>query len=319
MRRLLIGLTALAIVAPLTACGSTDSPGGRRDDGSAAITVGVIPIVDVAPIYLGEKQGFYRDRGIDLTLKTGQGGAAIVPGVISGQFQFGFSNVTSLLVAQANKVPVRAVANGGASTGRDGADFGGITVGKDSALKTAKDLAGRKVAVNTLKNIGDTSVRESVRKAGGDPDRVTFVELAFDQMAAALDSGQVDAAWAVEPALSTIKGRGGRVIASNFVDVAPDLTVALYFTSAEYARRNPELVEKFRAATKESLAYATGHPDEVREILTTYTRIPEATLRAMTLPHWPQEPNRASIETLAALGEKDGIFKSAPDPDELLP
>lgn len=140
MRRLLIGLTALAIVAPLTACGSTDSPGGRRDDGSAAITVGVIPIVDVAPIYLGEKQGFYRDRGIDLTLKTGQGGAAIVPGVISGQFQFGFSNVTSLLVAQANKVPVRAVANGGASTGRDGADFGGITVGKDSALKTAKDL-----------------------------------------------------------------------------------------------------------------------------------------------------------------------------------
>lgn len=158
-----------------------------------------------------------------------------------------------------------------------------------------------------------------MRKAGGDPDRVTFVELAFDQMAAALDSGQVDAAWAVEPALSTIKGRGGRVIASNFVDVAPDLTVALYFTSAEYARRNPELVEKFRAATKESLAYATGHPDEVREILTTYTRIPEATLRAMTLPHWPQEPNRASIETLAALGEKDGIFKSAPDPDELLP
>ncbi|MFF5563380.1 ABC transporter substrate-binding protein [Streptomyces sp. NPDC012623] len=319
MRRLLIGLTALAVLAPLTACGSSDSPGGRRDDGTVAITVGVIPIVDVAPLYLGEKQGFYRDRGIDLTLRTAQGGAAIVPGVISGQFQFGFSNVTSLMIARSHKVPVRAVANGGASTGEDGADVGGITVGKDSAVKTAKDLAGRKVAVNTLKNIGDTSVRQSVRKAGGDPDRVTFVELAFDQMAAALDSGQVDAAWAVEPALSTIKGRGGRVIASNFVDVAPDLTVALYFTSVPYERRNPELVENFRAATKESLAYATAHPDEVREILTTYTRIPEATRRAMTLPHWPQEPNRASIEVLAALGTEDGLFTSAPDLDELLP
>lgn len=323
MRRLIVGLTAAALLTTATACGSSGTSAGAsgKDSGggTTSVKVGVIPIVDVAPIYLGNEKGFYKKRGIDLELVTAQGGAAIVPGVASGQFQFGFSNVTSLMVAQTRNVPVKAVANGVASTGKDGADFGGITVKKDSSIKSAKDLEGKKVAVNTLKNIGDTSVRESVRKAGGDPGKVKFVEMPFDQMPAALDGGQVDAAWVVEPGLAAVKSKGGKVIASNYVDVAKDLTVALYFTSTPYAQKNPELVKKFADATAESLAYADSHPDEVRKVLTTYTKIPQATLDAMTLPKWPAQPNRASLETLAKLGEQDGLFKTTPDLDKLLP
>ncbi|MEU6521481.1 ABC transporter substrate-binding protein [Streptomyces sp. NPDC046924] len=321
MRRLSAGVAAVALLAlTATACGSSGSgSSGKSSDGTTAVKVGVIPIVDVAPIYLGEKQGFYEKRGLDLTLESGQGGAAIVPGVVSGQFQFGFSNTTSLLVAQSQNVPVRAVANGVASTGKEGADVGGVVVKGDSPIKSAKDLAGKKVAVNTLKNIGDTSVRESVRKDGGDPEKVRFVELAFDQMPAALQAGQVDAAWVVEPSLAVVKGQGGRVVASNFVDVSPDLTIALYFTSDKLAQQDPELVKKFAEATRESLAYANDHPDEVREILSTYTKIPQKTLDAMTLPGWPEEPNRASIERLGELGRKDGLFEKAPDLDKLLP
>ncbi|MFF5339347.1 ABC transporter substrate-binding protein [Streptomyces althioticus] len=321
MRRLPAGLAAVALLAvAATACGSSSSgSSGKSSDGVTAVKVGVIPIVDVAPVYLGVKQGFYKKRGLDLTLETSQGGAAIVPGVVSGQFQFGFSNTTSLMVAQSRDVPVRAVANGVASTGKAGADFGGVVVKGDSPVKSAKDLAGKKVAVNTLKNIGDTSVRDSVRKAGGDPRSVRFVELPFDQMPAALDAGQVDAAWVVEPSLSVAKEQGARVVASNFVDVSPDLTIALYFTSDKLARQDPELVKKFAEATRESLAYAAGHPDEVRETLATYTKIPEKTLQALTLPRWPEAPDRASLERLGELGQRDGLFDEAPDLDALLP
>ncbi len=178
----------------------------------------------------------------------------------SGQFQFGFSNTTSLMIAQSNGVPVKAVANGIASTGVEGEDFEALTVKGDSPVKSAKDLEGRKVAINTLKNINETAVRASVRKAGGDPDEVDFVELAFDQMPAALDSGRVDAAMVVEPALATVKAQGGREIAWPMIDVAPKLTVALYFTSTRYAQENPEVVKKFQEATAESLAYADAHP-----------------------------------------------------------
>ncbi|MGW0911180.1 ABC transporter substrate-binding protein [Streptomyces sp. NPDC002784] len=322
MRRLLAVVAAGTFLFALTACGSSDDGDPSDEDASAGgvttVTVGLIPIVDVAPLYLGQEKGFYEKHGLKLKLTTAQGGAAIVPAVVSGQYQFGFSNMTSLMIAQSNNVPVRAIANGIASTGQDGKDFGGLTVKKDSAVKSPKDLEGKKVAVNTLRNINETAVRESVRKAGGDPDKVQFVELAFDQMPAALDAGQIDAAMVVEPALATVKSQGGREIASSLVDVAPNLTVAMYFTSVQYAQENPQLVKKFQDATAESLAYADAHPDEVREIVTTYTKIPPAVLEQVTLPKWPAEPDRASLEKLMRLGQDDGLFKTTPDLDKLL-
>lgn len=323
MRRLLIGLAAGAVFVTATACGSSDSSGSDDDKasggGTTTIKAGVIPIIDVAPLYLGQSKGFYSKRGIKLSLTSAQGGAAIVPGVVSGQFDFGFSNMTSLLVAQSKNMPVKAVANGVASTGKQGADFAELAVKKGSPLKSAKDVEGKKVAANTLNNICDTSVKESVRKDGGDPSKVEFVEMPFDQMPAALANGQVDAACVVEPALATIKSQGGTSIASLFVDVSPDLTVAMYFTSQQYAQKNPEMVKKFQEATAESLAYADSHPDEAREIISTYTKIPKNLLETLTLPRWPAEPNRASIERLSELGVQDGLFKTAPDLDKLLP
>jgi NitT/TauT family transport system substrate-binding protein len=311
----LLGGTALA------ACGGSpsDEP-GTDASGPRRVTVGVIPIVDVAPIYLGKEQGFFSSRGIDLNLVTAQGGAAIVPGVLSGEFEFGFSNITSLMIAQTKNAPVKAVANGAASTGAPGKDFSGVVVRKGSTITTAAALAGRKVAVNTLKNIGDTTVRESVRKDGGNPSGIQFVEIAFPDMPAALESGQVDAAWVVEPQLSTVKAAGATVIASNFTDTAPDLTIAAYFAGAKLIGDDPALVRRFTEAVNESLSYADAHSDEARAVLSSYTRISEEVRAALILPKWPVEINRASLETLAGLGETDGIFGDAtPDLSKLLP
>ncbi|MGW1957295.1 ABC transporter substrate-binding protein [Streptomyces sp. NPDC001920] len=322
MRRLLICLAAGTLFTAATACGSESSGSAGGDKGSGGTTtlkVGVIPILDVAPVYLGQKKGFYAERGIKLELTPAQGGAAILPGVVSGQFQFGFSNTTSLLVAASKNMPVKVVANGVASTAEEGADFMGTTVKKGSAIKSPRQLEGKKVAVNTLNNICDTAVRESVRKDGGDPSKLTFVEMPFDQMPAALDNDQVDAACTPEPALATVKAQGGTSIASSFYDVDPNLTVAMYLTSQQYAQENPELVKKFQEATAESLEYADSHPDEVRQILTTYTKIPPDLLGELTLPHFPAEPDRASIERLAELAEDDGLFEETVDLDKLLP
>ena len=127
MRKSLSAALAIVGIVALAGCSSgggepapTDGAGG---DAPTAITVGVIPIVDVAPIYLGVAQGFFEEEGLDVTLELAQGGAAIVPAVVSGDYQFGFSNVTSLLLATSNGVPVKAVAPGNFSTGQD-PDFG---------------------------------------------------------------------------------------------------------------------------------------------------------------------------------------------------
>src|SRR3954469_14300264 len=136
LRKRLIALLAVtALAATTAACGGSDD---SSDNNSAAgspdkVKVGVIPIVDVAPIYLGKAKGFFTKQNIDLTLEQAQGGAAIVPAVVSGQYQFGFSNVVSLMIAQSKNVPIKAVANGNNATSDPAKDFSGLLV-KDPAI-----------------------------------------------------------------------------------------------------------------------------------------------------------------------------------------
>jgi NitT/TauT family transport system substrate-binding protein len=71
--------------------------------------------------------------------------------------------------------------------------------------------------------------------------------------------------------------------------------VAVYFASEQLLRDDPDLAKRFTEAMNESLAYADAHPDEARQVLTTYTQIEEAVIGDLTLPKWPSEINRESV------------------------
>ncbi|MGB3444766.1 MAG: ABC transporter substrate-binding protein [Actinophytocola sp.] len=314
MRRRLAVLAALALTA--AGCGSTESADSGGPD---EVKVGLISILDVAPIYLGQDKGFFEKRNIELTLRPAEGGTETVPSVLSGNQQFGFSNVVTLLLAQAQGLPVKVVSNGTNSTGADGKDFGALMVGGDSAIRSVQDLAGRKVAVNTFQNVVELAVRASALKADIDPESIEFVKLPFPDMPAALTEGRADAVFVVEPFQQIVLSRGGRALASSYVDTAPDLSVAMYFTSKQLIGENPDLVRRFTDAMNESLAYADTHPDEVRAILPTYTKIGQEVIPDLVLPKWPAQINTASVEAIAELAEQEQVLPKKPDIADLMP
>jgi NitT/TauT family transport system substrate-binding protein len=323
MRRILAA-TSVAALLFAAACGTDPDNGNDSSSpdngGPDVVTVGIIPIVDIAPLFLGEQEGFFADRGIELQTEFAAGGADIVPGVLSGTYDFGFSNVISLMLAQSSGIDLRVVSNGNNSTGVQGEDFGSLLVPVDSPIQNPAELEGATVATNTLNNIVDTIVRASVRNAGGDPSTIEFVGIPFPEMEAALANGDVDAAFAVEPFQAIILGNNvGRSVAWSWVDAAADLTVAAYFTSAERAENDADLVQRFTDAMQESLAYANDNPDAVRAIIPTYTQISEELAAELVLPTWPPEINRASAEQLAQLAVHDGLLDEPPDLDALFP
>jgi NitT/TauT family transport system substrate-binding protein len=162
-------------------------------------------------------------------------------------------------------------------------------------------------------------VKSSVKKDGGDAAAVKFTELPFPEQLPALQAGRVDAIFVVEPFQQAAVAAGARKIASSYADAAPDLTVAMYFTSQQLLSSNPDLVSRFTAAMKESLAYADTHPDEVRTVLGTYTQIPAEVREALVLPKWPADVNRQSVEALGDLAVADGLLAKKPDIAALLP
>lgn len=305
-----------ALTLTATACGSGDS--AETEDGLTPVTVGVLPITAVAPIYLGVEQGFFEERGLDVTIETGGGGATTVPRVVSGELDFAFGNVASLLIAREQGLPLTVVANGMTTTGDAETDYSALVVPADSDITGPADLDGATVAIDNLNNIGDTSVRNSVRVAGGDPTDLDFIELAFPDMPGALDNGQVDAAWVVEPFLTVALEQGATEIAGNFVDLHPELSIATYFTSDELIADDPETVDAFTEAMNESLDYAEANREETTQTLTTYTEIDPALFDQLRWPRFPAEIDRDALATLAELMVTDGIIDADPDLDSLI-
>jgi NitT/TauT family transport system substrate-binding protein len=313
----------LCCTALLTACGGGDegaATGTGSGESPRPVSVGVIPIADVAPIYLGVEQGFFTDRGLDLELVTGQGGAALVPAVVSGQQDFAFSNTLSLMVAKEAGLPLQVVAPGNSSTGDPADDFGCVLVPGDSPLQSMADLAGKRVTTNTLQNINVAVVRDMVDRAGADSATIQFLEVAHPDVPQVIATKQADAAVSVEPFKSIAIGQGARCL-SNIFSEAQDtpLAIGAYFSTAETVQSDPELVEAFVAGLQESYAYASDNPAEVRRILGTYTELTPELTEAITLATWPEEIERTSYEYMSEVGVRYGILKAPADLDALLP
>ena len=322
MIRRRIAAAALAATSPflLLACSSPSDVGQPETDVGEpeTVTLGLIPIIDVAPVYVGLDQGFFEEEGIDLDISAGQGGAAIVPGVVSGDLDIGFGNNLSLVIASSAGLPLRVVASGVDSTGDPERDPYTILTA-DETIQRPADLEGRTVAVNTVNAIGDTVVRSSVRADGGDPASISFVELPFPNMNAALLSGDADAAWQAEPFITLGAQDGIRVLTTplnDFTDVVVE--VSTYFTAESFAAENPEVLEGFTAAIEKSLEYSQENPDAVREILPTFLEVTPELASELILPRWDTAVSEETFELFVELGETDELLAGEVDLDALL-
>jgi NitT/TauT family transport system substrate-binding protein len=308
-----------AALLTLAACGggSDDAGGGGGEGGLTAVTIGTQPIVDSAPLYLGVDQGFFEDEGIDLTIESASGGAVVVPSVVSGDYQFGRGNVLSTMIAVDQGLPLTCITNANSTAGNP--DFGAVVVPADSPIQSMADLAGRTVSVNTLNNIGDTTIRAVVEEAGGDPQAVEFVEIPFPDAPAALQSGQVDAAWILDPFLTEAVDAGARVLSYNFSDFHPELDISCVFTSQQLMQEDPELVAAFQRAMNRSLEFSQENPEEVRRITGTYTEIDPAVLERIVIPTFRTDFSQEAMERLGAKATEYGTLSKEPDLDQLLP
>lgn len=319
MNRWLRNAALVVAVGVLAAgCGGDDSGGGGDAGKPVTLKIGLIPIADVAPVFLGQKKGFFKEQQITLKPQFAAGGAAITPAVISGDFDIGFSNTVSLLIAGSKKLPVQIIAPGVFGDSNKDKVWEDLLVKKDGPIKTAKDLEGKTVAVNTLNNICGVTINASLEKQDVDISKIKYTEIPFPEMNAALEKGRVQGACVVEPFVSQGKAGAMKGIDPFYYNTAPDLTVATYFASKEYIAKNKDVVDRFVTAMKKSLDYAQAHPDEVRGVLTEYTEIPEAAAQKINLPQWKSDLTTDTIEQLSTLSKKYGYLEEEPDLKELI-
>jgi NitT/TauT family transport system substrate-binding protein len=315
----LIAVLAAALALASAGCGDDDSAGGNgASAGPTEITVGTLPIANAAPMYLGMEKGFFEAENLTIKPQVGEGGAALIPSLLSGDAQFAFVGVIPAITAVAQEVPIKVVTSSDDAARTEKDDWQTLVVPKGSPIKGVEDLPGQTIAVNALRGLAEVVISRSLEKQGVDYREVKLLEVPFPEMPAALSEKRVDAALLTEPFLSAVLAEGGMQIDAPSVETLPSFPNGVYVAAEQYIAENGDVVDRFSRAMNKSLDYAQAHPEEVRQIIPTFTEVPEAAAQQLRLPPFDSELDREGIELEAELTAKYGIIDEAPAYEDLV-
>ena len=249
------------------------------------VQIGTMKIGDLSPFFLAVERGFFKDSGLDINVTAMVGGAAIAPALASGSLNIGWSNVVSIFQGHLEGFDYRFIANG-ALNKRGTNDVFGVQVATDSPIGSAKELSGKTIATNTLRNIIHVSGQHWIDGNGGDSSKVKWVEVPFPQMEPALVSKHIDAFIAVEPFVTVPAkvNKKTKVLGYPLGGIAPRLLIASYFCSDAWIQKNGETVKAFIAALNRGIDAHNANPEEAKANVAKHTGLKPDFLKLMALP-----------------------------------
>jgi NitT/TauT family transport system substrate-binding protein len=244
------------------------------------VKVGIMMTSAMVPLFLAQEKEWYKEVGLDVELIEMKGGATVIPAIIGDSIQIGYSNVLSVLLAQSTGLELQVISNHlnegyikkGGEPGGYSTSSSGIIVLQDSGIKAPKDLEGKKVAVNAIKNIDWMAVWEWMEKNNADPKKITWVEVDFPKMIPALMGKKVDAVEVVEPFKTILRSQGGTLLVNTLHDLRPGLMLACFVSKEDWINRNPKEIEGFVSATSKAQEYLNNNPEERNKLAIKYTK-----------------------------------------------
>ena len=258
----------------------TDAPAAAPEQ--SEIKLGIIPIADVAPVFIGIERGIFEEYGLTVTTEFAAGGAAAIPSVVSGDIDFAFGAYPSAMSAIEAGIPLLI----STEAVRSGPLFAGLYSLPDSGIETPADMEGKTIAVNTLNNIVQIAVEAHLVDAGLTLDDVTLVEIGFPDMVAALETGAVDVIAVVEPFGSIARNTlDATLVVDMFSARLADFPVAGYYVTEDFAANNPNTIAAFNAAFAEATDIAVNEEGALVAIVPTYTSASPEAAAALNYPN----------------------------------
>ena len=286
------------------------------------LRVGLIPVIDIAPFHAALKLGYFQAEGIEIDSTPAPGGAAILPALAAGQFDIAFSNTVSILLGAQEGIEFRFI-TGTCLNAQQSPDVLGLYARKDSNIRSAKDLVGKRISSNTRNNIIWLRIRAWLDKHGVDPASANIVEVPFPQAADALLGGQIDAASLYEPFMtSALELHGDKLVHLGwpFGETSQGSLISQFAAMREYIDKNPAVIERFARAQAKGVDWVNRNrgSKELEEIIAGYTRIPPERQRKMVFCAFDANLDPAKVQEIADLMKKHGIGGRVPPVEQVI-
>jgi NitT/TauT family transport system substrate-binding protein len=281
-----------------------------RAQARTALHIATLPVDADATAWFALDQGIFEQNGLDVTIDVFTSGSAITAGVAGGALDVGVASVASLSTAYAHGLPIIALAAGGIYNGAFPTSV--LAVADTSPLRTAKDLTGKTIAIQTIGELAAFSTMSWIDKNGGDGKSVKFVELATSSMGDALEKGRVDAAFMAEPFFTQAKP-GVRFFGASYDGVAKRFLISAWLANRDWIARNAATAKKFVAAMRTASAWANQAQNLPASgaILAKYTKIAPDTVAKMQRAQFATRLDPALLQPVIDVSAQFGVIPKA--------
>lgn len=298
----------------------------RPSAGAAPVelSVGYMPILPDAQLFIIMGNGWAKDAGIDLKLTRFSDGPAIVQAVGSGKLDVMYFGIGPAMVARSKGQDIKVVASNIVEqigfiarpdlvkyfdSSDPGAMFGKF-----------QNAEGRKVKIATFPSgsVPDTVLRYWLDKQLGiGTEGVSILSMGADQVQQALLSGSVDAASILEPTLTIVEEKvpGAKVLARS-AKMFPHQPGAVVAVRQSVISAHPDAIEKLIALHVRATNFLKSNPDKSAEIISHFIGaglVSAATLKkALESPstNFVADPRKivASTQTMQDFQQKMGTL-----------
>jgi len=208
---------------------------------------------------LGKDKGYYKEQGINLDIRSGNGSGSAHRLVANGDSQFSYGSCASMTNLAAKGAPLVSVGV------IDAMGTEAIIVRPDAGVKTIADLKGKNLL--TTANAGVNTFFPLVLKNGGLTEadvRVTNVpEGALVSSYLQGAGGAVGMLGGLDDKPAEIKANGGAdPVTFPYSDYGVNQVGYCIVTTNDTVKNHPDLVKRFMAATVKSYKEAEAHPDQ---------------------------------------------------------
>jgi NitT/TauT family transport system substrate-binding protein len=211
-----------------------------------------------APFALGKDKGYYKENGINLDIRSGNGSGSAHRLVANGDSDFSYGSCASMINLAAGGAPLVSVGV------IDAMGTEAIIVRPDSGVKTIADLKGKTLL--TTANAGvNTFIPLVLKNAGLSESDVHLTNVPDGALVSSYlqgAGGAVGILGGLDDKPAEIKANGGEPpVTFPYSDYGVNQVGYCIVTTKETVEKNPDLVKRFMAATVKSYAEAEKDPD----------------------------------------------------------
>jgi len=296
--------TALRFTSAAVAAAALGMPKGARAQ-TGKLRVAALPIDIAGAAYYAQDQGFFAKNGLDVELVTLANGAAVAAAVAGGSLEIGNGNSIAIATAHEHGIGFRMLAPSGAYTKDDPSD--GLLVQTASTIRAARDLNGKTIGINGLRNISEIYTRSWIDKNGGNSSTVQFAELSFAEMGAAVQSGRVASAAIEEPQLTAALAAGAvRQLCSPGEAIAPIWIEGGYFCTEDFLKSHADVVRRVAQAIRDANDWANKNQAASAAILAKYSK---TQITPKHRCYYPPRLDAAQLQPLIDGAVRYGVLK----------